>query len=164
MADHPLTSSTEQIVDASPGVRSRQEWAEEVRRKAIEHHQGLAQGLIEEGLFGSAAIQLAFARRVGAEVAAEQVDQERKRQGYVLHRHLDLKILRHLYGPKPGAAGLAHVPYTPWVNSAWPHVRGSLVGRPFLMAWRHGQPCSLGSTVSFGSRLQRIRSKSMCSN
>lgn len=88
------------------------------------------------------------------EVTAEQVDQERKRQGYVLHRHLDLKILRHLYGPKPGAAGLAHVPYTPWVNSAWPHVRGSLVGRRFLMAWRHGQPCGLGSTVSFGSRIQ----------
>lgn len=88
------------------------------------------------------------------EVVAEHVDAARKQRGFVLYRHVDLKILHHVYGPRPGPAGLAKVPYTPWVNSAWPVVRGSLVGRRFLMGWVHGQACGLGLTVSFGPRLQ----------
>ncbi|MBI3178252.1 MAG: hypothetical protein HYZ27_01240 [Deltaproteobacteria bacterium] len=58
----------EQIVEASPGVTSRKKWADEVRAKAVEHYSSLARALAGQNLFGSAAIQLAMARRSGAQV------------------------------------------------------------------------------------------------
>jgi hypothetical protein len=79
-------------------------------------------------------------------------DRKRKRQGYVLHRWIGLTVVKQLYGPAPPARGLRRVPFSPWVNSAWPGVKGKLMGRHFIMAWIRGYPCGLGSTVSLGRR------------
>jgi hypothetical protein len=64
---------SQQIVNASPGVTSRERWAAEVRDKAAEHYRSLGHGLASEGQFGSAAIQLAAVRQLGAEVKVAEV-------------------------------------------------------------------------------------------
>ncbi len=63
----------EQIVEASPGVTSRKKWADEVRGKAVDHYASLARTLAGQNLFGSAAIQLAMAKRAGAQVPVADV-------------------------------------------------------------------------------------------
>lgn len=63
----------DQVVRASPGVESRSRWAEDVRAKAGEHFQALAKELQSKGLIGSAAMQLAMAKQVGADVAVTEV-------------------------------------------------------------------------------------------
>jgi hypothetical protein len=69
----PAVELAERIVDASPGVESRVQWAAQVRARAAAHHSGLAKELSERGLHGSAALQLAMARRVGVDVDPMQV-------------------------------------------------------------------------------------------
>ncbi|MEE8408856.1 MAG: tetratricopeptide repeat protein [Myxococcota bacterium] len=62
-----------QIVSAVPGVSSRETWGEEVRKKAQEHYVSAADRLQGEKLFGSAAIQMAFARKVGSPIEVADV-------------------------------------------------------------------------------------------
>jgi len=64
---------SQQIVAASPGVATREAWAAEVRSKAILHYVALAKSMRSEGHHGSAAIQLAVAKRLGGEVAVPDV-------------------------------------------------------------------------------------------
>ena len=64
---------SQQIVNASPGVTSREKWAAEVREKAVDYYQTLAKSLRGDRVFGSAAIQLAAARSLGAEVKVSEV-------------------------------------------------------------------------------------------
>jgi len=64
---------SQHIVDASPGVESREVWAGKVRQLAIGHYTSLAEELSGSKLAGSAAIQLAMARKVGAEVKVGDV-------------------------------------------------------------------------------------------
>lgn len=83
-------------------------------------------------------------------VSRVHVDARRRKQGRMLYRHVDLKLVRHIHGPKPTQAMLSKVPYATQVNSAWPMLRGKLRGAHFLMGWAHGSPSGLGRTVSFG--------------
>jgi hypothetical protein len=64
---------SQQIGNASPGVTSREKWAAEVRDKAIDYYASLAKSLKGDGVYGSAAIQLAAARALGAEVRVSEV-------------------------------------------------------------------------------------------
>lgn len=63
-----------QIVEASPGVESRRQWADEVSKEAAGFYANAAQDLEGRGLVGSAAIQLALAKRVGGDVEATRVE------------------------------------------------------------------------------------------
>ena len=63
----------EQVVQASPGVASRQEWANGVKARAVEHYTGLAKELQTRNLPGSAAIQWSAARRVGGDIPVATV-------------------------------------------------------------------------------------------
>ncbi|MBI5507397.1 MAG: tetratricopeptide repeat protein [Deltaproteobacteria bacterium] len=64
---------SQQIVGASPGMSSREKWANAVREQAVEHYLTLAKNLDAERQYGSAAIQLAVARKLGADVKAAEV-------------------------------------------------------------------------------------------
>lgn len=63
----------DQVVKAAPGMVSRKKWADTVRKQAIDYYQHFAEELKKQGLFGSAAIQLAMAHHVGAEIKSESV-------------------------------------------------------------------------------------------
>lgn len=67
------------IVVAAPEVASRAAWGAAVLGRARAHYTGLAATLAEKGLHGSAAIQLAFARKLGGDVTADVVRAEWKR-------------------------------------------------------------------------------------
>lgn len=61
------------ISEATPGSMSRRRWAEEVANKAAAYYARLAGELEGKGFFGSAAVQLAMAKHVGAQVSTSQV-------------------------------------------------------------------------------------------
>jgi hypothetical protein len=85
-------------------------------------------------------------------VVRVQVNRRRKQKRYLLYRHVDLQIVKPLYGRPVTAAQLQHIPYATQMNSAWPLMSGKskLLGSHFIMGWAHGRPCGLGRTVSFG--------------
>jgi hypothetical protein len=87
-------------------------------------------------------------------VARVHVNHTRKRQGYVQYRHLDLTLVKHLYGPRPRPATLKGLPYQARYNSAWPMLGKGPVGTLILMAWVHGHPCGVGLGVRFGPRIE----------
>ncbi len=62
----------DQVARASPS-ESRTKWAAEVKAKAAEHYGSLAGQLTEGKLPGSAAMQLAMAKRIGTEVESARV-------------------------------------------------------------------------------------------
>lgn len=69
----PAVELATRVEDASPGVASRKQWADDVRARAQRHHSQLADELVPRQLYGSAAIQWALARYAGADVGFEQV-------------------------------------------------------------------------------------------
>ncbi len=69
----PAVQLADHIVQASPGVGSRAEWAKEIRARAVAYYAMLADELARAGLYGSAALQYAMARQAGADVDAAQV-------------------------------------------------------------------------------------------
>jgi tetratricopeptide (TPR) repeat protein len=68
----PAVELSAQVRDASPGMSAREKWAREVQSRAAEHYQRLASES-EAALPGSAAIQLAMAKKAGANVDAAKV-------------------------------------------------------------------------------------------
>ena len=66
---------SEQIVEASAGAMAREDWAANVKKSAIEYYTSQAQELGSKGFAGSAAIQLAMAKRLGAEVEVTDIQQ-----------------------------------------------------------------------------------------
>jgi tetratricopeptide (TPR) repeat protein len=68
----PAVELSAQVRDASPGVSTRERWARDVQQKATEHYLQLATSA-EAALPGSAAVQLAMAKKAGASVEAAKV-------------------------------------------------------------------------------------------
>lgn len=69
----PAVDLADRVVAASPNMASRQAWRDEVRHAAIRYYTELADDLKGVQLFGSAALQLAMGKHVGADVAGPEV-------------------------------------------------------------------------------------------
>lgn len=80
-------------------------------------------------------------------------DPVRKRAGYALYRHVDLKPVRMVYGRRPPARALRHIPFATQMNSAWTEPKGGPLGQWYVMAWVRDQPCGLGLAVSLSDRV-----------
>lgn len=63
---------SEQVAVASPKASTRS-WADAVKKRAAEHYSSLAEQLVSQSLPGSAALQLAMAKRAGVQVKPERV-------------------------------------------------------------------------------------------
>ena len=64
---------SQRIVDASPGISSREAWADEVQAKAVRHYLRLSKEFRGRGMHGTASIQLALAKRLGGQVKPARV-------------------------------------------------------------------------------------------
>lgn len=69
----PAVELADRLVLASPGIKSRQDWRDALRKRAITYYQQLAEDLVGQKLHGSAALQLAMAKKVGAPVPSERI-------------------------------------------------------------------------------------------
>jgi hypothetical protein len=69
----PAVELADAVVSVSPGEVALKQWAEALRAQAAAHYMKLAEELTTQGLRGSAAVQLAMARQVGASVTPSQV-------------------------------------------------------------------------------------------
>jgi hypothetical protein len=70
---------SQRIVDASPGISSREAWADEVQAKAVRHYLRLAKEFRQRGMNGTASVQLALAKRLGGQVKPSRVQSSWKR-------------------------------------------------------------------------------------
>ncbi len=69
----PAVQLADRVYVGSPGMASRKQWRDGVRAEAIEYYVQLAHDLEALSLYGSAALQLAMGKKVGADVRVVSV-------------------------------------------------------------------------------------------